>query len=163
MSREWTERDCQKLWLAANLKEGKNEADPEKPGKMGYMQRWVREIWEWANGIIEGNGIWKSEGVARRFKTVLSLSLSLYIYIYIYTVYGKLHPFLLRFWRHSAFVRISCVEFQQNRTIISWRWGYKSIYALGLCMIFMAPIFAKLPITQLMLSTVPNFIESGRK
>ena len=33
-----------------------------------------------ANGTIEGNGIWKSEGVARLFKTALYI----YIYIYIY-------------------------------------------------------------------------------
>jgi len=43
MSTEWTERDYKKLWSTGNLKEGKNEADPEKPGKMGYMQRWVRD------------------------------------------------------------------------------------------------------------------------
>jgi hypothetical protein len=28
----------------------------------------VKEVSEWANGTIEGNGIWKSEGVTRRFK-----------------------------------------------------------------------------------------------
>ena len=71
MSREWTERDYQKLWLTGNMKEGKNEAVPEEPGKMGYIQRWVREreTYGWANGTIEGSGMWKSEGVARRFKT----------------------------------------------------------------------------------------------
>ena len=29
----------------------------------------MKETYEWANGTIEDNGIWKSEGVARRFKT----------------------------------------------------------------------------------------------
>jgi len=38
MSREWTERDYQKLWLTGNLKEEKNEAVREKPEKMGYIQ-----------------------------------------------------------------------------------------------------------------------------
>ena len=45
MSREWTQRDYQKLWLTWNLKEEKkNEAVPEEPGKMGYIQPWVKEI-----------------------------------------------------------------------------------------------------------------------
>ena len=39
-----------------------------EPGKMGYIQRGVREIQEWANGTFEGNGIWKSEGDARRLE-----------------------------------------------------------------------------------------------
>jgi len=38
MSREWTESDYQKSRLTGNLKEGKNEAVPEEPGKMGYIQ-----------------------------------------------------------------------------------------------------------------------------
>jgi hypothetical protein len=29
----------------------------------------VKEIKVWANETIEGNGIWKAEGVARRFKS----------------------------------------------------------------------------------------------
>jgi hypothetical protein len=29
----------------------------------------VKEVSEWANGTVEGNGMWKSEGVARHFKT----------------------------------------------------------------------------------------------
>jgi hypothetical protein len=36
---------------------------------MGYVQPWVEEVSEWANGTIEGDGAWKLEGVARRFKT----------------------------------------------------------------------------------------------
>jgi hypothetical protein len=44
MSREWTQRDYQKLWLTGNVKGGKNEAVPEEPGKMGYIQPWVKEI-----------------------------------------------------------------------------------------------------------------------
>jgi hypothetical protein len=31
---------------------------------MGYKQRWVKEVSEWANGTVEVNGVWKSEGVA---------------------------------------------------------------------------------------------------
>jgi hypothetical protein len=38
MSREWTERDYQKLCLTGNLKEGKNEAVAEELGMMGYVQ-----------------------------------------------------------------------------------------------------------------------------
>ena len=38
VSREWTQHDYQKLRLAGNLKEGKDEAVPEEPGKMGYIQ-----------------------------------------------------------------------------------------------------------------------------
>jgi hypothetical protein len=68
-----------KLWFIGNLKEGKNEAVPEEAGKMEYVQRWVKEIWEWADGTTEGNGVWQSEGVVRRFKTAL------YIYIYTHT------------------------------------------------------------------------------
>jgi len=41
---------------------------------MGYIQPRVKEDQEWANGTTEGNGIWKLEGVAGRFKTA-------YIYI----------------------------------------------------------------------------------
>jgi len=44
MSREWTERGYQKLWLSGNLKEGKNEAVPEELGKMGYIQQSVEEV-----------------------------------------------------------------------------------------------------------------------
>ena len=44
MSTEWTERDYRKLWLTENVKEGKNEAVREEPRKMGYIQRWVKEI-----------------------------------------------------------------------------------------------------------------------
>ena len=34
MLRDWTQCDYQKSWLTGNLKEGKNEAAPEEPGKM---------------------------------------------------------------------------------------------------------------------------------
>ena len=83
-----------KLWLTGNLKEGKNEAVPEELGKMGYIQLWVKEDEEWANGTTEGNEIWKSEGVARRFKTAYTHTHThththIYIYIYIY-VYLRL-------------------------------------------------------------------------
>ena len=46
----------------------------------------MKEIKEWANGTIEGNGIWKSEGVVRHFKTAQYIYI--YIYIYIYTYFG---------------------------------------------------------------------------
>ena len=38
MSREWTQRDHQKSWLTGNLKDEKNKAVPEEPGKMGYTE-----------------------------------------------------------------------------------------------------------------------------
>jgi hypothetical protein len=38
MSREWTKHDYHKLGFAGNLKEEKNEAVPEEPGKMEYTQ-----------------------------------------------------------------------------------------------------------------------------
>jgi hypothetical protein len=38
MSTEWTQCGYQKLRLTGNLKEGKNEAIPEEPGNMGYIQ-----------------------------------------------------------------------------------------------------------------------------
>jgi len=42
--REWTQHDYQKLRFIGNLKEGKNEAVPDEPGKMEYMQPQVKEI-----------------------------------------------------------------------------------------------------------------------
>ena len=33
-----------KLWLTGNMKDGKNEVVPEEPGKMGYIQLWVKEM-----------------------------------------------------------------------------------------------------------------------
>jgi hypothetical protein len=56
---------------------------PEEPVKMGHTQRWVKEASEWADGTIEGNGIWKVEGVARRFKTAQYVCMYIYIYIYV--------------------------------------------------------------------------------
>ena len=41
MSREWIQRDYQKLRLTGNMKEENNEVVPEGPEKMGYMQRWA--------------------------------------------------------------------------------------------------------------------------
>ena len=35
---------------------------------------------------IEGNGIWKSEGVARRFKNAQYIYIYIYIYIYLLTL-----------------------------------------------------------------------------
>ena len=54
---------------------------PEEHGKTGYIQRWVEEIWDWANGTIEGNGVWKSEGVVRRCKIALYICIYLFIYL----------------------------------------------------------------------------------
>jgi hypothetical protein len=48
---------------------------------MGYIQRWVEEISEWANGTIEGNGVWKMEGVARRFKTAQCVYIDIHTYM----------------------------------------------------------------------------------
>jgi hypothetical protein len=42
--RELAERDYQELCLTGNLKEENNQAVPKEPGKVGYIQRWVREI-----------------------------------------------------------------------------------------------------------------------
>ena len=38
MSREWTQRDYQKLWFTGNLREENNEAVPGEPEKMEYIQ-----------------------------------------------------------------------------------------------------------------------------
>jgi hypothetical protein len=38
MSREWTQHHYQKLRFTENLKERKNEAVPEEPGKMRYTE-----------------------------------------------------------------------------------------------------------------------------
>jgi hypothetical protein len=38
MWREWTQRGYQKLLFTGSLKEGKNEAIPEEPGKMEYTE-----------------------------------------------------------------------------------------------------------------------------
>jgi hypothetical protein len=38
MSREWTQNIYQKIGLTVILKERKNEAVPEEPGTMGYIQ-----------------------------------------------------------------------------------------------------------------------------
>ena len=56
----------------------KNRSFPEEPGKMGYVQAW-------ANGTMEGNGMWKMEGVARRFKTAQHICIYIYTHIYIHT------------------------------------------------------------------------------
>ena len=53
----------------------KKRRRPRRTWKDGiYIQPRGKEVYEWANGTIEGNRIWKSEAVARRFKTA-------YIYI----------------------------------------------------------------------------------
>jgi len=63
MSREWSQRDYLKSWSTGKLKKGKNEAVPEKTWKDGiYIAMNERDL-------RVGNGIWKSEGVDRRFKT----------------------------------------------------------------------------------------------
>jgi hypothetical protein len=38
MLREWTQRVYQKSRFTGNLREGNNEAAPEEPGKMEYIQ-----------------------------------------------------------------------------------------------------------------------------
>jgi hypothetical protein len=57
---------------------------PEGRKKRGRPRRTWKDVRyiamserEWVTGTIKGNGIWKSEGIARRFKTA-------HIYIYIY-------------------------------------------------------------------------------
>jgi hypothetical protein len=44
MSREWTQRDYQKLGFTGNLKEGKNETIRGEPGKMEYIQPLMKGI-----------------------------------------------------------------------------------------------------------------------
>ena len=109
MSREWTQREYQKSWLTANLKEGQNKAVPEKPGKMGYIQPWVKETYDLANGTIEGNGIWKSEGVARRFKTAL--------YIYTQGVTGGTEQ-----TSEEVFLKSNYTDISQKITISKVQW-----------------------------------------
>jgi hypothetical protein len=46
----------------------------------------MKGVSEWVNGTIEDNGVWRSEGVARRFKTVQ------YICIYTLTYCMKQSP-----------------------------------------------------------------------
>jgi hypothetical protein len=58
--------------------EGKKKTRSE-PGNMGYIPPGAKEVSEWANGTIEGNGIWKSEGVARRFKTAKDIYKQLFV------------------------------------------------------------------------------------
>jgi hypothetical protein len=48
-----------------------------------YRQPWVKEVSEWANGTIEGNGICKSEGVARRFKNPQWMYVCMYVRTYV--------------------------------------------------------------------------------
>jgi hypothetical protein len=43
MSREWTQRDYQKLGFTANLKEEKNGAVPGETGKMEYIKPFSHE------------------------------------------------------------------------------------------------------------------------
>jgi hypothetical protein len=45
MSREWTQRDYKKSRLTGNLKEGKNEAFPEGPGRMGYTESAKKNVY----------------------------------------------------------------------------------------------------------------------
>jgi len=44
MSREWTQYDYQELWFTEKLKKENNEAAPGEPGRMKYMQPWMKEI-----------------------------------------------------------------------------------------------------------------------
>jgi hypothetical protein len=55
----------------------KRRGRPRRTWKDGIYKAMSERGLEWANGTMEGNGIWKKEAVARRFKTAL------YIYIYI--------------------------------------------------------------------------------
>ena len=43
MSREWTQYDYHELWFTVNLKEGNNDAVPGEPGKMEYIEPWMKE------------------------------------------------------------------------------------------------------------------------
>ena len=55
----------------------KKRGRPRRNWKDGiYTAMGGRDV-RWANGTMEGDGIWKSEGVARRFKTAQCI----YIYI----------------------------------------------------------------------------------
>jgi hypothetical protein len=49
---------------------------------MEYTQSCVKEVSEGVNGTIEGNGIWKSEGITRHFKTVLYTHTHIHTYIH---------------------------------------------------------------------------------
>ena len=112
-----------------------------------YIQRWVRKIWEWANGTIEDNGIWKSEDVSRRFKT--SQYIYIYIYIYIHThthIHTYKHIYLLTPWCRVLLEQLTGVQlvkkfpsFHGNRRFItaitsvhhlslSWASPIQSIY-----------------------------------
>jgi hypothetical protein len=44
----------------------KKQCHPQRTWKDG-MNSHEREVSGWANGTIEGSGVWKSEGVARHF------------------------------------------------------------------------------------------------
>jgi hypothetical protein len=75
------------------MKEGKNEVAPEEPGKMGYLQSWVKGVSEWANGTIEGNGIWKSESVDRRFKTAQYMCVCVCVVVTLRACKFNIHTF----------------------------------------------------------------------
>jgi len=62
-----------------------------------------------ANGTIEGNGIWKSEGVARRFKTAL--------YIYTQGVTGGTEQ-----TSEEVFLKSNYTDISQKITISKVQW-----------------------------------------
>ena len=82
MLREWTERDCQKLWSTGNLKDGKNKVVPAEPVKMGYIELWAEEIqnrrMEQSKGMKCGKGEASSDVVKLRY-------IFFYCFLYIYT------------------------------------------------------------------------------
>jgi hypothetical protein len=59
-----------KIMINWKPEERKKRGRPRRAWKDGIYTAMSerKETYEWVNGTIEGNGIWKSEGVARRFK-----------------------------------------------------------------------------------------------
>jgi len=85
MSREWTQRDYQKSWFTGNLKEGKNEAVPGKPGKMEYI---YSHEWKWSkNGRMEQSKAMEYE--SRKASSDVLKPRNIYIYIYMIGVQMK--------------------------------------------------------------------------
>jgi hypothetical protein len=75
ISREWTQHDYQKLLFTGNLKEGKNEAVSEEPGKMRSK-----------NGRLEQQKAMEYGSRKTSSDVLKPRNIYIYIYIYIYII-----------------------------------------------------------------------------
>jgi hypothetical protein len=93
----------------------KNQVVPEEPGKRRYKQPCVKDVSEWADGTIEGNGIWKLENTARRlgyiymcvcvYIYIMYIYINVYVYIlYIYIIYINVYTYKMYIYIYTLYI-----------------------------------------------------------